>query len=156
MTTLAPVDEHFLSSAPARYADTFEIARPAEDVWRELVAERPLHWCRELSGRWTSERPFGVGTTREMKVLGGAMKVQEHFFVWEEGRRHAFYVTEANLPVFRRLAEDYVVEPDGPERCRFTWVVAAEPATLGKAGAPANAMLFKRLFAQTRRHFDAR
>jgi hypothetical protein len=155
MPTLAPADESFLSSAPTRYSETFAIARPAEEVWRDLTADKPLDWCRELSGRWTSERPFGVGTTREMKVLG-AMKVQEHFFIWEEGRRYAFHGTEANLPVFKRLAEDYVIEPDGPDRCRLIWTVALEPSTLGKAGGPANAFLFKRLFKQTRRHFDAR
>lgn len=156
MPPLAPADESFLSSAPARYTETFEIPRPAQAVWDELVGDRPMDWCRELKGRWTSERPFGVGTTREMKVLGGAMKVQEHFFVWEEGRRHAFYGTTANVPAFKRFAEDYVVEPDGPERCRLTWTIAVEPTTLGKLGGPANGLLFKRLFAQTRRHFAAR
>lgn len=112
--TLQPVEESFFASAPVRYCDTFAIARPAEEVWRELVSEKPLDWCRAVSVRWTSERPFGVGTTRQGKVLGGTMKVQERFFVWEEGHRHAFYVTEANAPTFKRAAEDYVVEPDGP------------------------------------------
>ena len=51
--------------------------------------------------RWTSEPAFGVGTTRQAKVLGGAMKVQERFFVWDEGHRHAFFVTEANTPAFK-------------------------------------------------------
>ena len=152
---LEPVHEGFLTSAPARYSDTFAIVRPAEEVWRELVSEKPLDWCRALSIRWTSERPFAVGTTRQAKVLGGATKVQEQFFIWEEGRRHAFYVTEANLPVFRRLAEDYVVEPDGPDRCRLTWTVALEPTLLGRLGGPVNRLLFKSLFADTRRHFHA-
>jgi len=152
---LEPVDEGFLTSAPARYSETFAITRPADEVWRELVSEKPLDWCRALSIRWTSERPFAVGTTRQAKVLRGAMKVQEHFFIWEEGRRHAFYVTEANLPVFRRFAEDYVVEPDGPDRCRLTWTLALEPTLLGRLGEPVNGLLFKRMFADTRRHFHA-
>lgn len=155
MTAMLPADELFLASAPARYCDTFVIARPAEEVWRELVSEKPLDWCRALSIRWTSERPFGVGTTRQATVLRGAMKVQEHFFLWEEGRRHAFYVTAANLPAFRRLAEDYVVEPDGPDRCRFTWTIAGEPTPLGRLGGPTNGLLFKSLFTDTRRHFHA-
>lgn len=120
------------------------------------MSEKPLDWCRALSIRWTSERPFAVGTTRQAKVLHGAVKVQEHFFIWEEGHRHAFYVTEANLPVFRRLAEDYIVEPDdGPDRCRLTWTVALEPTLLGRLGGPVNGLLFKSLFADTRRHFHA-
>jgi hypothetical protein len=154
-STLQPVDESFFASAPARYSETFAIARPAEEVWRELVSEKPLDWCRALSIRWTSERPFAVGTTRQAKVLLGASTLQEHFFIWEEGRRYAFYATEINLPVFRRLAEDYVVEPDGPSRCRFTWTVALEPTLLGRLGGPMNGLLFKSLFADTRRHFHA-
>lgn len=136
------------------YREVFDIARPAAEVWAELVSDAPLAWCRELSLDWTSPRPFGVGTTRQAKVLG-ALKVQERFFVWEEGRRQAFEVTSANVPVFRRLAEDFVVEPDGADRCTLTWSVGLEPTTLGRAGGPVNALLFRRLFAQTRRHFRA-
>lgn len=151
---LQPADESFFSSAPERYSRTFAIARPAHEVWAGLVSDRPLDWCRPLSAAWTSPRPFGVGTTRQAKVFG-ALKVQETFFVWEEGRRQAFYVTEATLPIFRRLAEDFVVEPDGADACRFTWSVGLEPTTLAKPGRPLNAVLFKSLFRDTARHFDA-
>jgi hypothetical protein len=152
---LAPVDEGFFTAAPARYSDTFAIARPAAEVWREFVSDKPLSWCRGLSIRWTSERPFGVGTTREAKSLGGAMRLEERFFIWEEGHRQAFYVTEANVPVFKRFAEDYVVEPDGSERCRLMWTFALEPTALGRPGGPVNGIVFRRLFADTRRHFNA-
>lgn len=156
MTSIVePVDEGFFTSAPSRYSETFAIARPATEVWRELVSDKPLDWCRVLSVRWTSEPPYGVGTTREAKVLGGATKVQEYFFIWEEGRRHAFYVTEANVPFFRCLAEDYVVEPAGVDHCRFTWTVGLEPTRLGRPGRSVNGILFRRLFTETRRHFDA-
>jgi hypothetical protein len=154
-TRLEPVEESFFGTAPSRYSDTFAIARPAAEVWGELVSDRPLAWCRVLSIHWTSGRPFGVGATRQARVLGGVVKVDEHFFIWEEGRRHAFYGTDANVPVFRRLAEDYLVEPDGPDRCRFTWTVAIEPTPLGRPGGAVNGVMFKRLFAETRRHFSA-
>jgi hypothetical protein len=155
VTALEPVDEGFFNSAPSRYTETFAIARPAEDVWRDLTAERPLYWCRVLSARWTSPAPHGVGATRRVNVLGGAAKLEEYFFVWEEGHRYAFYATQVNLPVFLRFGEDYVVDPDGPDRCRFTWTIALEPSALGRPGAPLNAFLFRRLFAETRRHFQA-
>ena len=116
---LKPVDESFFASAPERYSDTFAIARPAEEVWADLVSDKPLAWCRGLSLRWTSERPFGVGTTRQAASMGGAVKLQERYFIWEDGHRQAFYVTKANLPLFKRFAEDYVVEPDGADRARF-------------------------------------
>jgi hypothetical protein len=152
---LEPVEESFLASAPVRYSDTFAIARPPAQVWSELVSEKPLDWCRALSIHWTSPRPFGVGTTRQASVLRGASKVQERYFLWEEGRRHAFYVTEANVPAFKRLAEDYLVEPDGPGRCRFTWTIAVEPTLMGRLGGPVNGLLFKSLFTDTRRYFHA-
>jgi hypothetical protein len=151
---LEPADEDFLTSAPVHYSDTFEIPRPAEDIWRELTSDKPLDWCRVLSIRWTSPRPFGVGTTRQATVMRGS-KVQERYFLWEEGHRHAFYVTEASAPLFRRLAEDYVVEPDGPSRCRFTWTIALEPTLLGRLGGPVNGLILKSLFSDTRRHFNA-
>lgn len=155
MPKLQPVDASFFSSAPKRWSETFAIARPAAEVWDELTGEDALHWCRAISIRWTSERPFGVGTTRRVKVLGGVLIGQEHFFEWDEGRRYAFHLTSANAPLFRSLAEDYVVEPDGERACRFTWTIAAAPSLLGRPGAPINAALFRSLFRDTRRYFAA-
>ncbi len=155
MPKLQPTDVSFLTSAPKRFSETFQIARPAEQVWAELIGDDPLGWCRGLSITWTSSRPFGVGTTRDAKVLGGAITVHEKFIVWEEGHRKTFVVEQANLPLFNRLAEDYVVEGDGPDRCRFTWTVAIEPSALGTPGGPVNAALFKSFFADTRKHFGA-
>jgi hypothetical protein len=74
---------------------------------------------------WTSPRPFGVGTTRDVVAPGGST-MRERYFRWDEGSTHAFYVYESKLPIFRRFAEDYVVEPDGAETL-FTWTVAIEP-----------------------------
>jgi hypothetical protein len=113
-----------------------------------------MHWCRGLSVNWTSPRPFGVGTTRQVTVLG-VLKVQEHYFAWEEGRRKAFYASAVNIPLFSGIAEDYLVEPDGADRCTFTWKVAVQPSALGKPGAPVNGLLFNSFFKDTGRHFDA-
>ncbi len=155
MPTLTTVGEEFLTTAPYRYTRRWRIERPAEQVWAELVGDAPLHWCRGLDIGWTSARPFGVGTTRQAKVLGGAITVQELFFAWEEGRRHAFGVTHANLPLFSALAEDYVVDPAGPGACEFEWTIAVEPSTIGKAGVPVNGLLFRSFFADTTRYFGA-
>ncbi len=155
MPTLQPVDQTFFDTAPTRFAHTWSIHRPATEVWGELVGDRPLHWCRGLAVNWTSPRPLSVGTTRQAKVLGGAITVQEHFFVWEEGRRYAFYATSANLPLFQRLAEDYIVEPDGPGRCTFTWKVGVAPTAVGKPGGPVNSLLFRSFFSDTGRYFSA-
>jgi hypothetical protein len=155
MSTLRPVSEDFFDSAAERYSQQWIIDQPAAAVWEELVGEKPLHWCRGLDISWTSPRPFGVGTTREAKVLGGVLKVQEHFFLWEEGRRYAFHVTQANAPLFQSLAEDYAIEPRGPEQCAFTWTIALTPTALGRAGSALNRPLFNSFFNDTAKYFAA-
>src|ERR1700761_7956451 len=87
-----PVDETFLESAPMKLRASFEIAKPAAEVWAELPADDALPWCRILDDvSWTSPRPFGVGTTREVKALHGANRLREHYFLWEEGRGPSLY-----------------------------------------------------------------
>jgi hypothetical protein len=154
MPTLQLTDETFLTSAPTRFSETFEIPKPAADVWAELIGDKPLDWCRALSITWTSPRPLGVGATRTAKILG-ALTANERFFIWEDGRRNAFCITDTNLPVFTRLAEDSLVEPLGPDRCRFTWTIAMELKGVAKAGGPMNRLLVSSLFKDTRRHFGA-
>jgi hypothetical protein len=149
-----PVDEAFFEAAPMRLRAGFEIARPGAEVWGELTADDALHWCRILQDvSWTSPRPFGVDTTREVKALWGANRLRERYFLWEEGRRHCFYVEEASGPLFKSLAEDYVVEPRGADACRFTWTIAVAPTVVGKAGTPLNRALLKTLFTDTARHY---
>ena len=154
MPNLTPVDESFFESASARYEHTWSIARPASDVWAELTGDKPLHWCRGLNVQWTSSRPFGVGATRRAKSLG-LIVLDEHYFIWDEGRRNAFYVARVNLPLFTAFAEDTVVEPDGADRCRLTWRIAATPSAVGKPGAPLNGLIFRQLFKDTGRYFNA-
>jgi hypothetical protein len=155
--TLQPADETFFQLAPSREATTFEIPRPAAEVWAELTRDNTLDWCRMLTGAtWTSPRPFGVGTTRTIGVAGGALRIDEQFFRWEEGRRKSFFVTSASLPVFKRFAEDYLVEETGPAACRFTWVVASQPSAAGRPGSPLNKLVTRSLFADTRKHFGIR
>jgi hypothetical protein len=149
-----PVDESFFETAPVKMSASFEAARPAADVWADLTSERPLHWCRILQDvRWTSERPFGVGTTREVKALWGANLLREHYFRWEEGYRHSFYVVESTAPLARRFAEDYLVEPTGEGSCRFTWKIVFEPQPLTIPAVPLNKLLLKTLFTDTRDYF---
>src|SRR5262245_26979095 len=135
MPRLESFDEGFFTTAPHRWAQTWDVSAPAAGVWDELV-DRPLHWCRALRLRWTSQRPFGVGTTRDVTVLH-TLRGVEQFFLWEEGRRSAFHFASANLPGLKRFGEYHEVAPTGEDTCRFTWKLAAEPATIGKVATPA-------------------
>lgn len=154
--SLEPVDESFFSTAPFQLRETFRIARPAAEVWAQLTQEGTLHWCRLVSSvDWTSPRPFGVGTTRTVSALGGQNVMDERYFVWEEGRRKAFCGVKGNLPLFKRFAEDYVVEPTGASSCAFTWTVAIDPRLPAPLAAPLDRRLFVTLFKDTRRYFGA-
>jgi hypothetical protein len=110
---LPAVDEGFFQSAPVRFAETMEIGLPAQTVWAELTRDKTLDWCRGLQITWLSPRPFGVGTNRQAKLFSVVLAVREQYFLWEEGRRKAFFVTGVMPPVYRRSAEDYLVEPLG-------------------------------------------
>ena len=150
---MEPVDAEFFETAPERRTFVLDLPVSPERVWRGLTATNPLWWCRLMSSvEYTSPRPFGVGTTRQASVLG-VLRLRERFFRWEEGRRQTFTADGANLPVFRRFGEDYLVEPAGGG-CRFTWTFAYEPGVrAGRAGAALNDRVFASLAADTRRHF---
>ena len=152
--SLEPVDETFFKSAPEVFVGSIEIKKPAAGVWSELVADGALSFCRSLRGaRWTSPRPFGVGTTRTMPALYGLLIVDEIYFRWDEGRRHSFYVRRTNLPMFRRLAEDYLVESVAPDASRFTWTIATEPHPLARVASFANKPIIEGIFGDMQRHF---
>ena len=145
-----PIDLAFFDSAPALFIDEWDINVSAEQFWPDLV-DNPLHWCRMLKIRWTSPRPFGVGTTRHVGVFG-VLQADEHFFLWEEGVRFAFHFTQANIPLYRRLGEYYELTPTGPNSCRFIWKIAAEPTLLGKTGGVVTSALCKSLFHDTTKY----
>jgi len=154
---LQPCDEGFFDSAPTRYVATMDVPLPADRVWADLTSDETLSWCRAISRvTWTSPRPFGVGTTRTVRLRLGLLTVNERYFRWEEGRRKSFCVVEASMPLFRRFAEDYIVEEASPGNSRFTWTIAAEPFPATRPGAPVNALLMRSLFRDTRRHLGAR
>lgn len=156
---LESADAGFFDTAP--YVFRFEKhydASPAQ-VWESLQSDESLSaWGKAVGSlTWTLPRPFGVGTTREVGT--GPMTVHERFYSWDEGSGYAFYVYEANVPIFRRFAEDYRVEPEGTGT-RFTWLVAIEPAGVMrwpfKLLAPVVKSGFGRMAADGERYFAAR
>lgn len=148
------MDEAFFDAAPTILREDFEIPLAAERVWADLTSDEPLSWCRMLQAvDWTSPRPFGVGATRTAHALGGLAVLRERYFRWEEGRRHSFTLEEATAPLFRSLAEDYLVEPTSDTSCRFTWTIAIEPHPVTRLATPINKVLLGTLFTDTRRHY---
>lgn len=118
-----PVAEDFLSSAPIRATHVQELPCSPGELFESLSGvDDWMKWV-DLAVTWTSPKPFGVGTTRHIKMPG--VEADERFFVWEEGRRFAFTLERSTLGVLRSLAEDYVIEPR-PSGCALRWTMAAE------------------------------
>lgn len=137
---------------PARFA------APPERVWESLASDESVKaWGMGVrSLRWTSPRPFGVGTTREVVLPASAMAVREEFFRWDEGKGYSFFVREANRPGFRVFAENYELEPDG-DGTLFTWTIALEAkgplAPALKLLGPVNKAGFGQLVRSGRKYF---
>jgi hypothetical protein len=156
--TLKPADAVVFVEAPIVYRFPARLPVPPERVWESLASERSMwDWgvgVKRLT--WTSPRPFGVGTTREVVLPYGSMTVREEFFRWDEGKGYSFYVAEANRPGIAQFAEDYVIEPDG-DGCVFTWTIALEPKPallrVMRLAGPLNKMAFGQVPRAAKKHF---
>ncbi len=160
-TDLEPVDLTYFDTARHRFGFNVDIpgADPAT-VWADIAAPQPLPWVRALRGHYLSPEPLGVGTRREVAILRGVLTLRERFFLWDNATyRHSFYVTAANVPLFRSFAEDYRVTPSG-DGSRFTWRFAFDArrgfGPIVAAGVPLNRLLLASMQADTQRHFDGR
>ncbi len=160
-TALEPIDLSYFDTA--QHSFSYDVDVPGADpdaVWADIAAPQPLPWVRALRGHYLSPEPFGVGTRREVAVLRGVLTLREHFFLWDNDiRRHSFYATEANVPLFRSFAEDYHVTELG-SGSRFTWRFAFDArrgfGPIVAAGVPLNRRLFASIIGDTQRHFDTR
>jgi len=142
-----PVDSTFFDTAPMRFRNATELAaRPAEVF---AVFEDGESWPRWFAGIrkvvWTSNKPYGVGTTRTVWLALGS--VDEHFFRWEQDRRFSFYLTGQSMPLVHALAEDYLIDELAPGKTWFTYSVAIEPRPSLRMGGPVARKYFGSMFA---------
>ncbi|MEU4314569.1 SRPBCC family protein [Nocardia sp. NPDC024068] len=123
---LGTADDTFLDTAAHRYTHVVDIPAPVEQVWDTLTADDALvSWSPVITAaRWTSARPFGVGTTRQV-TLGGFLRLDERFYRWDEGARMTFTVDAASVPGLRRFAEDLTLLPLATGT-RLVWTFALE------------------------------
>jgi Polyketide cyclase / dehydrase and lipid transport len=118
-------DDSFFTSAPLYRVRSVEVPYPAEQTWAALTGDGASSWTKAMKKlTWTSPRPFGVGTTREIE-MGGDFILRERFFRWEEGHRKTFSGVAETRPIFRRVVEDYVVDATATGS-RLSWRWAAE------------------------------
>ncbi len=130
----APVCETLRQKIPASAAATF---RSLEDPDAWPVWLDPIDTVT-----WTSPRPFGVGTTRD--VSGKAGTISELFFDWDDGHRMSFHFTSATVPLFGAFCEDYEVVPLDDDECELVWRYGFECRSVFKLVQPIVAAVFKR------------
>ncbi len=124
-----------LRTAPVVVHNSVDLDCTGDELFQ--IFEDPDTWGRWVLGiaevRWTSPKPFGVGTTRTVVFQGGGMAVYETFIAWEHGEHMAFTFTGATQRVWWSFGEEYVVTPLEGDRCRLDWTVAYEPRFVFKA-----------------------
>lgn len=155
---LDAVDASFFETAPVRERFVADFPVPPAELWGSLASDESVAaWGPGVQRvRWTSPRPYGATTTRDVTLALGAVTVREQFFRWDEGSGYSFYATASNRPGLRRFAEDYVVT-ETPGGSRLTWTVALEPAGALSRATPALGpvvrVVFGRLVKDGKRYF---
>ncbi len=118
--TYEEVGPEFLESAPVKVNAVIIIDAPPEAVFRVMELTEPWKAALGLDVTWTSEKPFGVGTTRTVTTPTGD-ELDELFTVWEPGERLAFYMPSGSAKMFAAFYEDYHLEPLHGGKTRLTW-----------------------------------
>lgn len=133
--------------APSVFRNEAELALPPDEVFA-IWADNdqwPLWFSDILGATWTTEPPRGPGSRREVRLK--TLSVREEFLAWEPGRRFAFTMTDASVPIGWSIVEDYRLEPlDGGRRSRFVWEVRHDVRLFLRPLSPVIRLVFGRMF----------
>lgn len=147
--TLAPSDLLEGPALPFRFE--LDAVIPAAPAQVFAVLAEPSTWPSWYAdmkrAEWRSQTPRGVGSVRQV-VLGG-LAARERFVAWQPGRRLAFTVTEASLPLVTKLVEDFVLEPTSVGTTHLTWRVHYAPTWFLRPLHPVLRAVFGWLFARS-------
>ncbi|ARU59069.1 polyketide cyclase/dehydrase [Oleiphilus messinensis] len=122
-----PASLEFLETAPCIEINTVDLPATPEEIFALFEdGDSWPKWYKAITKvKWTSSKPYGVGTTRTVNL--GLLSVDEYFFEWQTNQRFAFYFTGTNLPFVKTLVEVYDLQPVNADTTRFTYTVAYDP-----------------------------
>ena len=123
MRDLTPVGPEYPMSGPNQHTLIQPIDVPAATLFACLVDGPAWSEWLGLDVEWTTEPPFGVGTTRTVRARG--VTIDEYFFAWVDGERMGFRFDRTRLPV-TAFAEHYECVPNGDHACELHWSFAFE------------------------------
>lgn len=151
---LEKVGDGFVDSAPARFVNSVLVDAAPASVWAALedAAAWP-RWAKAIKHvEWTSEPPFGVGTTRTV-TMAARMRVFEEFIAWEPHRLMAFRFNAASMDGVAAFAERYELEARSADQTRVTWVMAMRPKGVSRVIVPITALPMRLTFGRWLRGF---
>lgn len=150
-----PVGIEFLEKAPVKFVNEVELAASPDQVFAIFEnAEAWPHWYKEIvKVEWHSLKPYGVGTTRTVKLT--TITAKEYFLVWEQNKRFAFYFTEMSMPLVKALLEEYRLEDLGDHRSKFIYTVCLEPRIWLRLGGPWILKVYEKMFQQATKDLAA-
>jgi hypothetical protein len=160
MYATRPVDLDFLNTAPLRmsFAGTLRAAPEAVfDAIAHDVADLP-HWYGAVAdAEYGGTAPFGVGTKRRVRLLGG-VAFHEEILAWDTPSRYAYRMERTTVPGIRAMAEEWAVL-ETPAGTRVAWTMALD-ATLPtavalRASAPGIALATRRALGRLDRMLGA-
>jgi len=155
-----PVGVEFLQQTPNVFVATETVRATPEQIFEVFEdAHAWTVWAMPIQKvEWTSPKPYGVGTTRSVHMMGGLVG-HEVFVEWERGARMAFTFVGASKDATEKFLEDYRVTDLGDGTCRVEWHMAMEPKGLSRhlmfLTRPIMRFANRRMFRKFRQYTEA-
>ncbi len=126
------VDANYVNVAPKAFTAVVEVNATPEQVFEVFEdADAWPAWAMPIKKvTWTSEKPYGMGTTRTVEMIG--MTGDEVFIAWDYPKHMAFCFTQCTETLIASFAEDYVVTDLGNGKTSVQWTMAMTPQGFGK------------------------
>lgn len=129
MARLRSEDLEFVSRAPLRLVFAREVAATPAALFGALAGE-PDSWPRWFpsvaSCSYRGEGPYGVGTTRLVRIRVTGPSFEETVLAWDEDRRFVYRVDKVTSPGLRALMEEWLLTPADDGGTRVQWTFAAD------------------------------
>jgi uncharacterized protein YndB with AHSA1/START domain len=153
--TMRKEDLGFIDRARSVHVAEATMAAPRARVFGAFVdAEGWPAWFPNVQrAAYASPAPFGVGTIRVAHV-GGTRWVEE-MVAWDDGRRWAWTVLRASVPLAKAQVECFEFADDGTGT-RIRWTLALEPRLVARLGARFASGAIRRLLVRAAANLDAR
>src|SRR5262245_16022424 len=155
MSAMRKEDSTFLERAPVRHVFERVVAAPRAAVFAAIAD--PTGWKHWFPGVraacYRGGPPYGVGTIREADV-SGTRRVEE-MITWEPGRRWAYAVIDASVPLASAQVESFDVD-DAPGGTRVRWTLAIAPRFLQRLAGPIAPLVMGRVFEHAMTNLEAR